>query len=307
MFHLPPILRRAAVAAALLLALPLGAQTLFVGDPGPPQGPLPAGDPPLPFAVRTYVQLGYGANVNGTATSATFSWAAAPCPAAVKIKFFRPSSALPGGVYFFVAERGPFDVTQARQTVRLDPPVALVAGDVIAITNLTSCGGPVLAGDPATPTNPLPSPGPYFRIDGDITTTFVPTGIVPGGPGISLLATDNSLTLLGRFNLTLLATNPRNGATTVGSPVTLSSDAGYFSLPDFTGRAGFPEVVVKMVDATHSPELGGDFWVFHSPLTDVGYTLIVTDQIKGTSRSYANAPSAPGQLCGGVDTSAFTP
>ena len=178
---------------------------------------------------------------------------------------------------------------------------------MIAITNLTSCGGPVIAGNPATPTNPLPSPGPYFSALGDVTTTVVPTAFNPDGAAISLLATDSSLTLLGRFTLTLLATNPRNGATTVGSPVTLSADAGYFSLPDFTGRAGFPEVVVKMVDASHSPELGGDFWVFHSPLTDVGYTLIVTDTLRGRSRTYANAPSGPGQLCGGVDTSAFLP
>ncbi len=297
-------LRGLALAAFFLVAAPGGAQTLFVGNPGPPLGPVPPGNP---VRIRTYVQLGYGANVNGNATSATFSWSAAPCPAAVKIKFFRPSSALPGGVYFFVNQRGPFDVTQSRQTVQLDPPVELHAGDVIAITNLTACGGPVFAGDPATPTNPLPSPGPYFAVDDDVTTTIVPVVFDPNGPAISLLATDSSLTLLGRFNLTLLATNPRNGATTVGSPVSLGSDAGYFSLPDFTGRAGFPEVVVKMVDATQSPALGGDFWVFHSPLTDVGYTLIVTDTVKGTSRSYGNAPSAPGQLCGGVDTSAFLP
>jgi hypothetical protein len=83
---------------------------------------------------------------------------------------------------------------------------------------------------------------------------------------------------------------------------------GYFSLPAFTGDPAFPEVVLKMADATGAPApFGGSFWVFHAPLTDVGYTLTITDQMRGTVRVYTNTPSSPGQLCGGVDTSAFPP
>lgn len=44
---------------------------------------------------------------------------------------------------------------------------------------------------------------------------------------------------------------------------------------------------------------------FRSPLTDVTYTLTVRDQFTGATRAYTNGPGSPGQLCGGVDTSAF--
>jgi hypothetical protein len=99
--------------------------------------------------------------------------------------------------------------------------------------------------------------------------------------------------------------NPRNGAVTFGVPNPLGDSAGYFSLPDFTGDPTFPEIMVKMVDATGSPALGGDFWFFHSPLTDVQYTLTVTDQATLAVRTYTNTSGSPGQLCGAADTSAF--
>jgi hypothetical protein len=122
-----------------------------------------------------------------------------------------------------------------------------------------------------------------------------------------LAATDSDgLVLLGgRFSVGLFATDPRTGAISVGVQNTLGDTAGYFSLPDFTGDPTFPEVTVKMVDATGSPALGGDFWFFHAPLTDVQYTLTVTDQTTGTVKTYSNSSGSPGQLCGGVDTSAF--
>jgi len=90
-----------------------------------------------------------------------------------------------------------------------------------------------------------------------------------------------------------------------GVPNPLGSSAGFFSLPDFTGDPTFPEVTVKMVDATGSPALGGDFWFFHAPLTDVQYTLTVEDRTTGAVKTYSNGSSSSGQLCGGVDTSAF--
>ena len=291
-------LRRLIAAGALTCAAAAGAQTLTVGAVGIPQGPI------LSAGTQTVIQLGYAANIDGNAVFATFAWSAAPCPAAVKVKFFRPSSALPGGQFLFVDQRGPFDVNTTVQTVRLDPPVALRAGDVIALTNVTSCGLPVVA----AATSPG-APGPYYAVPGDITANFSPTTTVPQtGPAIIALATDESLSMLNnRFRMTLVATNPRTGAIAQGSPVQLINAAGYFSLPDLTGDRFFPEVMVKMVDASGSPALGGTFWVFHSPLTDVQYTLTITDSVRGRTRSYNNASAAPGQLCGGVDTSAFRP
>ncbi|MEO8190753.1 MAG: hypothetical protein ABI682_10475 [Acidobacteriota bacterium] len=235
----------------------------------------------------------------------------------MKIKFFRPQERLiPFGpsLLNFISERGPFDVTAsldssavAAQSVVLSPPVHLQTGDVIAITNLTSCGGPVYTGD-ASATLPPPPPS-SLSVPGDELDHIAVESATPGraifvqasgpSPFIGLLQ--------DRFAVLLSARNPRNRATTAGFAVRVADGAGYFSLPDFTGDPSFPQVVVKMVDATGFPALGGSFWFFHSPLTDVTYTLTVRDQFKGATRTYTNGPGSPGQLCGGVDTSAFRP
>lgn len=86
----------------------------------------------------TAVDRAAPANAAGNVVSATFHWSVAPCPAAVKIKFFRPS----GGTYLFLADRGPFDVTATLQTVTFSP-VGVAAGDLVGITRRTNCGSPV--------------------------------------------------------------------------------------------------------------------------------------------------------------------
>ncbi len=68
-----------------------------------------------------------------------------------------------------------------------------------------------------------------------------------------------------------------------------------------------PEVTVQIVEATRSPALGSAFMVFHAPLTDVSYTLTITESLKGTSRTYSNIAGGSGQLCGAVDSSGFLP
>jgi hypothetical protein len=61
-----------------------------------------------------------------------------------------------------------------------------------------------------------------------------------------------------------------------------------------------------MVDATTAPPpFGGAFWFFHSSLTDVTYTLTVTDHQTGRVRTYSSAGSPA--FCGGADTNAFPP
>lgn len=113
--------------------------------------------------------------------------------------------------------------------------------------------------------------------------------------------------LLGsRFGFTLAAQDTRTGVAVAGHAVPQTDRFGYFSLPDLTGDSQFPEVAIKMVDATLAPPpFGGAFWVFYSPLPDVPYTLAVTDQTTGAVKIYSSTPSGPGQLCGGADTNAF--
>jgi hypothetical protein len=131
-------------------------------------------------------------------------------------------------------------------------------------------------------------------------------------PYINLTAsgTGPALGLLNdRFLVTLTAMDPRTRATADGVPNLLGvgGRSGYFSLPAFTGDSTFPELTVKMVDASGSPALGGGFWFFHTPLTDVQYMLTVTNRFTGAVKTYSNSSASPGQLCGGADTSAFPP
>ncbi|MDQ6891514.1 MAG: hypothetical protein M3167_02410 [Acidobacteriota bacterium] len=272
-----------------------------------------------PSGLRTTVQFRPAVNLEGDAAIATFGWSATPCASAVKIKFFRPQApADPFGpsVFNFLEERGPFDVTApldppgsgiASQTVALTPPVHLQAGDVIAIANVTSCGAPVYTG--TTFTVPPPPPPSSVSVPGDVKSSIVTASGTFGG-AVFVTATGPSpfLGLLGdRFAVSMTATNPRNHATAAGVPVRLAYAAGYFALPGLTGDATFPEVTVKMTDATGVPSLGGTFWFFHAPLTDVDYVLTVTDQQRHVTRSYTSTRSVSGELCGAADTSAFLP
>jgi hypothetical protein len=308
--------RRLAAFAFLFSAVRvLSAQPLLVGN----AYPFYAGQSGS-TSVTTYVQRQLPASAGGDVTSVVFGWSASPCPAAVKIKFFRIFvGGVPQEVATQYAERGPFDVTApvqsggftppVVQTVTLDPPVTVKAGDVIGITNLTPCGAPTYSGAPAGLGVPSPAPSSE-KAPGDVATVSWPLGTAD--PPVFVFATGtgstaSTLELLGRFQVGLSATDPRTGRQTVGTPVPLGNAAGFFSLPGFTGDATFPEVIVKMVDATGAPSLGGGFWFFHAPLTDVAYTLSVLDTTTGATRTYHNASGSPGQICGGVDTSAFPP
>jgi photosystem II stability/assembly factor-like uncharacterized protein len=118
------------------------------------------------------------------------------------------------------------------------------------------------------------------------------------------VATATTLCLLGgRFIATVEAVDPRTGRLEVGTAVPQYDRYGYFSLPGFTGDPTFPEVVVKMADAT---AIGDGFWVFHSGLTDLQYTLSIVDTVTGRQKSYRNDRSDPESLCGGADTGTFT-
>ncbi len=119
-----------------------------------------------------------------------------------------------------------------------------------------------------------------------------------------LAAAGGELSLLGgRFRATLRATDPRTGRVGDGAAIARADGFGYFSLPSFTGDASFPEVFVKMVDGRAQP--GNSFWVFHTGLTDLEYTLTVIDTATGSVRSYTRAPSGATRLCGAADTLAF--
>jgi hypothetical protein len=108
-------------------------------------------------------------------------------------------------------------------------------------------------------------------------------------------AEDGALSLLGnRFSVTLSASSASQGRTEPGVPVPVTDRYGYFSLPGFTGDPTFPEVVVKMVDFT---AVTGQFLFFQTGLTNLAYTLTVTDSVTGAVKTY----NGGGDYCGGVN------
>jgi hypothetical protein len=128
--------RTAALALALLaVSAASRAQTITAGNLPPTPN---FGFNPSPVAI-TAIDLSAPATGTGNMTSASFSWSLAPCPATVKIKFFRRS----GDNLLFVAERGPFDVTSTSMAVPLSPAVPVQVGDLVGIARVAGCGSPV--------------------------------------------------------------------------------------------------------------------------------------------------------------------
>ncbi|MGH9441576.1 MAG: virginiamycin B lyase family protein [Thermoanaerobaculia bacterium] len=132
---------------------------------------------------------------------------------------------------------------------------------------------------------------PSFSED---SPSLAASSCAPGGETICLLG--------NRFSAALSAVDPRTGGSGIGHAIPQKDNFGYFSLPSFTGDPTFPEVFVKMADAR---SFSCCFWVFHSGLTDLEYTLTITDTSSGAIRTYHNDRSDPSELCGGADTSAF--
>ncbi len=102
--------------------------------------------------------------------------------------------------------------------------------------------------------------------------------------------------LEGRFAVTVEWTSPLHGTSGAGGAVPFADRSGFF----WFFRPDNIELVVKILDGTQA---NGKTWVFYGALTDVGYTLTVTDTANGNAvERYVNEP---GNVCGGADTDAF--
>jgi hypothetical protein len=103
----------------------------------------------------------------------------------------------------------------------------------------------------------------------------------------------------GRFEARLNWKNPLTGETGAGQPVHLTSDTGAFWF--FSDQN--LELMVKVLDGSG---FNGQFWIYTGALSNVEYTLTVTDSITGAERAYHNPPSQFGNV-GDVNAFAAAP
>jgi hypothetical protein len=154
---------------------------------------------------------------------------------------------------------------------------------------------------------------PPFDGCGEFDTTGIPTEEIPAasaGPALvfpnpvraegaaaTTCSDDDTLCLLGdRFQLEV-DWRTAQGDSGVGHVVPGSDQTGYFWFFDESNI----ELVVKMIDAR---ALDGRFWVFFGSLSNVEYTLTVTDTQASVieQKTYLNTQ---GNQCGQFDTAAF--
>jgi hypothetical protein len=98
--------------------------------------------------------------------------------------------------------------------------------------------------------------------------------------------------LKSRFAVEVDWRNPANGTSGVGGAAALSNVTGTFTFGDRSNV----ELMVKMLD------FGNRIALFWGALSDLDYTLKVTDTSTGVVKTYR---STAGRLCGGLDNNAF--
>nr|MDQ2971339.1 proprotein convertase P-domain-containing protein [Acidobacteriota bacterium] len=116
------------------------------------------------------------------------------------------------------------------------------------------------------------------------------TALAPCAPGPTTLCLN-----AGRFQVDVRWQVPTQGTSGLGNAVPLTADTGYF----WFFSANNIELVLKVVDGR---AFNGRFWVFYGALTDVAYTVTVTDSQTGLQKTYF---TPQGTLASRADTSAF--
>lgn len=112
------------------------------------------------------------------------------------------------------------------------------------------------------------------------------------GGAAGCVADAHTLCLLaGRYRVTVEWQNQYSGASGRGQAIPQGDFTGFFAFDD---RANV-ELIVKLLD------FGDVVKLFYGQLTDLGFTLTVTDTQTGAERRYANGPGN----CGAIDQAAF--
>ena len=115
------------------------------------------------------------------------------------------------------------------------------------------------------------------------------------GPGPCVAGATILCLNANRFKVEVSWSVPDQGTSGAGQAMPLTGDTGYFW---FFSSANI-ELVIKVLDARG---VNGHFWVFYGALSDVAYTIRVTDTQTGAVQQYENAYH---NLASFADTSAF--
>ena len=106
------------------------------------------------------------------------------------------------------------------------------------------------------------------------------TGCTVVGPSTCTVGPTTLCLTAGRFRVQVNWPSPTGNG--VGNAVTMSADTGHF----WFFNAANVELVVKVLDAR---AVNGRFWVLYGALSDVQYTITVTDTVTGSVRTYNNS------------------
>ncbi|MBV8200336.1 MAG: trypsin-like peptidase domain-containing protein, partial [Acidobacteria bacterium] len=132
-------------------------------------------------------------------------------------------------------------------------------------------------------------------VDGAFATSFqtLQQFLQPANVGGVCKPDAGTLCLLGkRFKVQVTWTNQFDGSSGFGSAVASTDSTGFFY---FTDPSNY-ELIVKILN------FGSVIKVFYGELTDLHFTITVTDTTNGTVKTYQNTAGD----CGGIDPNAFT-
>ena len=172
-----------------------------------------------------------------------------------------------------------FLVNVFREQSQTEPEVVASGAGGFAAVWASGADFPLIT--PAFDPGPFSQDGSYFGIFGRRFDGACPAD------GVTLCLGD-------RFRVQVSWTD-HDGNTGVGHPVQLALDTGAFW---FFGSDNL-ELMIKVLDGR---AVNGHFWVFYGALSDVRYTITVTDTATGATKTYTNPP---GQLASRADTEAF--
>jgi hypothetical protein len=160
---------------------------------------------------------------------------------------------------------------------------AMLANGQVVGQLLGGCGTSGISCDPLE----HPLDGAFFYSFPAVEKFLAPSGgngtCTPGSLDLCLTSR--------RFQVQVTWSNQFNGTSGTGHPILGTDSTGYFYFTDSTNY----ELVVKILD------FGSVYKVFYGELTDLDFTITITDTHDGRVKVYHNTPGD----CGAIDETAF--